>query len=66
MRSSSRFTIDHDSDDMRFFFEDCIDEVIDLIQGQITQIDNKKNSRVKVRISEAVLQLCDDRSSQFF
>ena len=64
MRSPSRFTIDHDSDDMRFFFEDCIDEVIELIQDQITQIEGKKN-RVKVRLSEPVLQLCDDRSSQF-
>ena len=64
MRLSPPFTVDRDSDDMRFFFEDCIDEVIELIQGQINQIESKKH-RVKVRLSTPVLQLCDDRSSQF-
>ncbi|ORY13860.1 hypothetical protein BCR34DRAFT_253204 [Clohesyomyces aquaticus] len=34
------------NDDMRSFFGECIDEVIELIQGQIAQVD-KKNNRVK-------------------
>jgi hypothetical protein len=34
------------NDDMRFFFDDCINEVIDLIQSQIGQVEDKR-SRVK-------------------
>ena len=35
------------SDDMASFFDPCVDEVIYLIQGQITQIEAKR-SRTKV------------------
>lgn len=60
----SCFTANYASDDMRFFFEDCIDEVIELIQGQIMQVENKRN-RIKVRLPKPVVQFCDGRSSQF-
>lgn len=43
------------SDDMRLFFNDCIDELIELIQGQITQVENK-NNRIKVRRSEPIVK----------
>jgi hypothetical protein len=39
----------HFSDEMRYFFDDCIDGVIELIQSQITQVENKRN---RVRVGE--------------
>lgn len=45
-------TADDASDDMRFFFDDCINQVIELIQSQITQVEKKK-SRIKVRRPES-------------
>lgn len=55
MCSFACFTANHASDDMRFFFDDCINELIELIQGQITQVENKKN-RIKVRRSEPIVK----------
>jgi hypothetical protein len=35
------------SEDMRSFFDPCVDQVIELIQGQILQVEKTKN-RVRV------------------
>lgn len=51
MRSFACFKANHASDDMRFFFDDCINDLIELIQGQITQVENK-SYRIKVRRSD--------------
>lgn len=48
-------TANHASDDMRSFFDDCINDLIELIQGQITQVENK-NNRIKVRRSEPIVK----------
>jgi hypothetical protein len=38
------------SEEMKGLFDPCVDRVVELIQGQIQQVERKKN-RVKVKIS---------------
>ena len=50
---------------MRDFFDDCINGAIELIQSQITQVENKR-SRVKVGESEHVMKrVNNDEPRQF-
>jgi len=50
---------------MRYFFDDCIDGVIELIQSQVTQIENKRN-RVKVGEPEHVMKRANNDEPREF
>lgn len=45
---SSETLVTFSSDEMKSFFDPCVDGVVELIQGQIQQVERTRN-RVKVR-----------------